>query len=178
MKDINEIDAQIKKILGYYRLINKKIINQYLQEILQDNEDIKAFALGVYENKQMNLVTTNKRVIIFNKGFIKCTQVEIPIEKINSIGQNIGLIYGEIHIWDSSSKISITKVPIKQVELFVKSTNEQLNNYKSFKIEVNKTVEKDITDKIEKLAELYKEGILTEYEFTIKKMELLENLKK
>lgn len=34
--------------------------------------------------------------------------------------------------------------------------NEQINNYKSFKIEVNKTVEKDIMGKTERLAELQK----------------------
>ena len=33
-------------------------------------------------------------------------------------------------------------------------------------------------DKIERLAELYREGVLTEYEFATKKMELLEKLKK
>lgn len=53
-----------------------------------------------------------------------------------------------------------------------------MNNYKSFKIEINKTVEKDVTDKIEKLATLHKEGELTDYEFAMKKMELLEKLKK
>lgn len=175
---IQEVDRKIKQLLGYYILPNRKIINQYLSEILCEDEEIKAFAMGMYENKNMNVVTTNKRVIIFNKGFIKCTQVEIPIEKINSIEKKIGLMYGEIHIWDSSSKILVNKVPSKQVEVFVKTTNEQMNNYKSFKIEVNKTVEKDIMDKIERLAGLQKEGILTEYEFATKKMELLEQLKK
>ena len=174
----NEIDKRIKKILGYYKLTNQKIINQYLSQILQEDEDIVAFAVGTYQNKKMNLLTTNRRVIIFNKGIIKCTQVEIPIEKINSIGQHRGIFMGEIHIWDSSSKISIKSVPATQIELFVNSTNDQINNYKSFKIEVNRTVESDITDKIQKLAELHKEGLLSDYEFSTKKMELLEKLKK
>lgn len=176
--NIKEIDKKIRQLLGYYILPNQAVINQHLSEILQADEDIIAFAIGKYQNKNMNVLTTNKRVIIFNKSFIKCTQIEIPIEKITSIAQNIGLIYGEIHIWDSSSEILIDKIPIKQVKQFVKLTNEQMNNYKSFKIEINKTVEKDITDKIERLAELHKEGILTEYEFATKKMELLESLKK
>ena len=34
---------------------------------------------------------------------------------------------------------------------FMNIANEQRENYKSFKIEINKTIEKDITDKIEQL---------------------------
>ncbi len=177
MRNINEIDKRIREILGNYKLTNQKIVNEYLSKILKEDEEIIAFAVGTYENKKMNLLTTNRRVIIFNKGIIKCTQVEIPIEKVNSIGQHRGIFMGEIHIWDSSSKILIKGVPTSQIESFVNLTNEQINNHKSFKIEVNKTVEKDITDKIEKLAELYKDGVLTEYEYSIKKQELLEKIK-
>ena len=100
MRNINEIDKKIKKILGKYKLTNQKIINQYLSETLQEDEEIVAFAVGSYENKKMNLLTTNRRIIIFNKGIIGCTQVEFPIEKINSIGQRRGIFMGEICIWD------------------------------------------------------------------------------
>lgn len=178
MASVNEIDKSIKKILGNYKISNQKSINQYLSQILQEDEKIIAFMVGSYESKNMNLLTTNKRVIIFNKGLIRCTQVEIPIEKINSIGKHKGLLLGTVEIWDSSSKIVITNVPKNQIDLFVKSTNEEINNYKSFKVEVNKTVEEDILDKIGKLSELHKSGVLTDYEFSTKKVELLEKLKK
>ena len=178
MKNKKEIETQIKGVLGNYKLLTLNNIAFYLEKVIQDDEEIKAFVFGVYENEKMNLLTTNKRVIIFKVGIIKSSQIEIPIEKINSIAQSRGFMSGEIHIWDSSSKISLTKVPINLIDNFVKATNEQINNYKSFKIEVNKTIEQDITDKIEKLAGLHKEGILTDYEFSTKKMELLEKLKK
>lgn len=157
--------------------INKRIYN-YIKDMQQNNEDIVAMVTGNYKNKKMYLLTTNRRVVIFNKSWLNSTQIEIPIEKINSIGQSKGVIFGEIHIWDGSSKIVINNIPKKQIAKFVRATNEQMNNYKSFKIEINKTVEKDVTDKIEKLATLHKEGELTDYEFAMKKMELLEKLKK
>lgn len=175
--NINEINVKLERIIGK-KIPNQRTIAKYLKEILQENEEIVAYATGVYDGKRMNLLTTNKRVIIFNKGLIRVTQVEIPIEKINSIGKYKGLISGKIHIWDSSSKIEINNVPKKQIEPFVNATNQQINNYKSFKIEVNNITEKDIADKIDKLAELHKEGVLTDYEFTMKKMELLEKIQK
>ncbi len=174
---IDEIDARLQKILGK-KLMNQKIIVKYLVGILQPNEQIEAFATGMFENKTMSLLTTNKRVIIFHKGLIGSTQIEIPIEKINSIGQKKGFLVGELHIWDGSSKIVITKVPVGQISKYVSATNDIINNYKTIKIEMNQTVEKDITDKIEKLAELHKEGILNDYEFATKKMELLEKIQK
>ncbi len=178
MKNVDEIDKKIKKLLGRYILPNRNFTIKYLSEVLQSDEEIEAFAVGVVDGKRMNLLTTNKRVILFNKGLIRSMQIEIPIEKINSIGQQRGFLTGEIHIWDGSSQILINNVPVNQIGAFVDNTNQQINNYKSFKIEVNKTVEKDITDKIEKLSELYRDGVLTEYEFSMKKMELLEKLKK
>ncbi len=178
MRNINEIDKRIKNLLGKYKLTNPKSVSQYLSEVLQTDEEIEAFAIGYVNGKKTNLLTTNKRIILFNKGLIQSMQIEIPIEKISSIVQHKGLFTGEIHIWDGSSKVLINNIPVNQIGAFIDNTNQQINNYKSFKIEVNKTVEKDITDKIEKLSELYKDGILTEYEFSMKKMELLEKLKK
>lgn len=157
--------------------VKKKIYN-YINEMIRENEEVVALVNGAYEGKNMYLLATNKRIIIFNKGWLSSTQVEIPIEKINSIGQSKGIVFGEIHIWDGSSKIVITNVHKNDIAKFVKIANEQMDNYKSFKIEVSKTTERDTVDKIEKLAELHKEGTLTDYEFATKKMELLDNLKK
>lgn len=202
MKSIVEVERNLRKIVGDNKVSSKKTIIKYLSGILQENEEILAFAQGTYQkdrvnnkskrrrspttNKnveiygymRMNLITTNKRVIIFNKQLTKVTQIEIPIERLEAINYCKGFLYGEIHISNSNFCISINRILKQFVEPFVNTTNKQMENYKSFKIEVNQTVERDITDKIEKLAELHKEGILTEYEFAIKKMELLEKLKK
>lgn len=179
-KDIESVieENKPKNILANCNVEVGKRIYNYINEMIRENEDVVALVNGAYEGKNMYLLATNKRIIIFNKGLLSSTQVEIPIEKINSIGQSKGIIFGEIHIWDSSSKIVITNVHKNDIDKFVKIANEQMDNYKSFKIEVNKTTERDTMDKIEKLAELHKEGTLTDYEFATKKMELLDNLKK
>lgn len=45
------------------------------------------------------------------------------------------------------------------------------------KIEHRYITEEDVQDQIKKIAELYKDGVLTEYEYSIKKQELLEKIK-
>lgn len=45
------------------------------------------------------------------------------------------------------------------------------------KIEHRYITEETVQDQIKKLAELYKDGVLTEYEYSIKKQELLEKIK-
>lgn len=65
------------------------------------------------------------------------------------------------------------------LKLIISKNNEKyVENGSITKIEHRYVNEADIIDKVEKLAQLHKEGILTDYEFSTKKMELLEKLKK
>lgn len=72
---------------------------------------------------------------------------------------------------------------VKNVEavlkiIISKNKEEYYKDGNVTKIEHRYTVEKTIEDEIKELGKLYKEGLLTEYEFATKKMELLEKLKK
>lgn len=90
-----------------------------------------------------------------------------------------GLFLGRIQIWnDSLSSAVIENVPKSDVSIFINKVNEQIDNYRNFSVEINQNIEKDITDKIKKLGELHKEKVLTDYEFSMKKMELLDKFKK
>lgn len=128
----------------------------------------------------MNVIfVTNKKIILIDNVILNKGVQQVPMESISSISKERGVLLGKIKIINNSGKeMLIENVSTSEIDIFIKKVNEQKENYKSFNIEVNKTVERDITDKIEKLSELYKEGVLTEYEFATKKMELLEKLKK
>lgn len=184
--DIKEINGKIEKRKQELKKINSKCscnrgVIKELNDIIDEREDIIYFTGGTYEKQYYNIFITNKRVIFLSSILLNTAQLQISIEKINSISKTKGLIVSKIKIWDGSGSITgveIERVPTGDATIFVNKVNEQINNYKSFSIEVNKTVEKDIMDKIEKLSELYKDGVLTEYEFATKKLELLEKLKK
>ena len=49
--------------------------------------------------------------------------------------------------------------------------------HKSIDINITKVAEKDVADKIAKLKVLYDDGVLSEYEFNMKKIELLDKSK-
>lgn len=182
--DVNKIKQATDKRIEELKKIKPKSrclrgVVQELNKILLENEAVTYFVTGVYEKKQNVIFITNKRLILIENIILNKGGQQVPIENISSISKERGLIVGKIKIINNSGKeMLIEKVSTSEIDIFIKKVNEQKENYKSFNIEVNKTVERDITDKIEKLAELYKDGVLTEYEFATKKMELLEKLKK
>lgn len=177
MKTEQQLQQEISKLVKI-NFINRgryTYLIHNLKNIIQDNEEIKAISSGKCNNKELEILITNKRILMVNSGIMPVRH-EISIEKIDSLTYEIKNLKSFLHI--VSGGVDFIIESISNAQEFMNIANEQMEKYKTFKIEINKTIEKDITDKIEKLAELYKEGILTEYEFATKKMELLEKIKK
>lgn len=170
-------NKELKKI-NEKCLCNRDVVKE-LNNTINAEEKLIYFIDGIYNSKCYNVFITNRRVLFIPSIAFYCEEFQIPIEKISSIGTVKWLLSSTIKIRDESSiGIEVCQVKTKQATTFVNKVNEQLNDMKTFSIQINKNVEKDILDKIEKLSELYKDGVLTEYEFNMKKMELLEKLKK
>ncbi len=62
----------------------KKEIKE-LSNILQENEIIMYGTRGSYDGGVWLITCTDKRILFLDKGMIKLKQVEIPIDKINSV---------------------------------------------------------------------------------------------
>lgn len=182
--DVNKIKQATDKRIEELKKIKPKGkcsrgVVQELNNMLMENEEVVYFISGAYEKKLNVIFITNKKIILIDNVILNKGVQQVPIESISSISKERGVLLGKIKIINNSGKeMLIENVSTSEIDIFIKKVNEQKENYKSFNIEVNKTVERDITDKIEKLSELYKEGVLTEYEFATKKMELLDKLKK
>jgi len=183
-EEVNRINQDTDKRIEELKRINPKNkcprgTVQELNSLLMENEEVIYFVSGDYEKRHNNIFITNKRLILIDKVAMNKRQLQIPIENIRSISKEAGFADWNVKIMNNLGKeVFIENINMVEIDVFIHKINEQQENYKSFKIEVNKTVEKDIMDKIERLAELYREGVLTEYEFATKKMELLEKLKK
>lgn len=175
-RNIERLQKDLSKINPNFNCSKGTIKNLYFS--LGKEEEIKYCVKGTFENKTYNVFVTNKRVIFIYNFLFALEQIEIPIEKITSITKVSGILNGGFIIWDGISRIQVNQVPKNDVLMFINILNEEIQNHKTISININNTREKDITDKIEKLSDLYKEGILTEYEFATKKMELLDKLKK
>lgn len=58
-------------------------------------------------------------------------QIEILTEKINAIEFKTGLILGEIHVWDGSSKMVIKNIQKASVKPFAESINKAIDLYRN-----------------------------------------------
>ena len=163
--------------------INSKLIGtskefKYLPEILRSDEKIKGLASGIMEGKTWLVVCTNVRVILLDKGmFYGLQQIQIPLEKINSVSHNTGLVFGEIDIWHGANRMQIRNVTKGHVNSFVEALNRTIDEYHH---QINNpppvvtTAKKQSDyDKLEKLHGLMEKGIITEQEYQIEKNKIL-----
>lgn len=147
---------------------NKDIKNvaRYLESTIMPNEKIIAVAYAY-----IFAIATDKRIII--KSLTSSYTNIIPIEKITSVTQNGSRVY-----------INQNWVNLSTIELATKFTNIVNNQVSSFqtvgqsiKIENKIVTEETITSQLQKLSDLHEAGVLTDYEYSIKKQELLDKMK-
>ncbi len=97
-----------------------------------------------------------------------------PNIKLNVRGKGIlatnGLKYKEV-LKKANNILSLLKIIIS------KNNERYIENGTVTKIEHRYITEETVQDQIKKISELYKDGVLTEYEYSIKKQELLEKIK-
>ncbi|WP_230204359.1 PH domain-containing protein [Olavius algarvensis spirochete endosymbiont] len=149
---------------------------KHLPEVLQDNEIICYLTSGLIEGNTWLIVCTNKRVIFLDKGLLYgLEQLEISLDKINSISQKRGLMLGEIAIWDGARRIRTKNVRKDTLKPFVDATNKAIEAMKNATINNVSTGRgtEDVAAQIEKLADLHNKNILTDEEFQAKKKQLL-----
>ena len=171
---MEEIHAQIEKLGELDTFGTKKEIKS-LPEILREGEVIKALTSGLYDGNTWLIVCSNFRVIFLDKGMIYgLKQVDIPLDKVNSVQCETGLIFATVVVWDGASKVKIENIMKKQGKEFTNKVNDALHEYKQLQRQphVVATVN-DLPTQLMKLADLKEKGILTDAEFQEQKKKLL-----
>ena len=127
------------------------------------------------------ITLTNRRVIFLDKGMIYgLKHIDVNLKDIVSVGGKTGLIFGDILISTSGQNYSIKQVSKSSVVPFINLINETRDNPHS-SIPTNaqphsSTSEKPFDDaisKLERLAELKENGVLTDEEFQQQKQRVL-----
>lgn len=177
---ISKISNQIKKNtntnvfpLSFISFNNRDF--HYLSTILQVDEEIKCaikYARADMHGINSKMICTNKRLIFFYTGLFGNSNSSIFIEKIDSIETNTN----SIHIHYGSNTKSLYQLSSDDTIKFSNIINEQIDSYKTIKIQTTQITEENFIDQISRLADLYKNGTLTEYEFSMKKQELLNKI--
>lgn len=165
-----------------------------IERVLEGEEIIDAISgnidrtmAGVKQKEEPGaLVLTPTRVILYhNKMFFKGhSSVDFPLQRINSINLNSGMVYAEIKIHTGSEIILMKKAAKPYGERFTKNlkalmsnsndkTSTTSNSQVSQALQSSQAPQIDIADQIQKLADLKAQGILTEEEFTSQKRKLL-----
>lgn len=172
MATMKEIEDQIKALGKIDTFGTKKEIKS-LPEILRSNESIKALTSGFYDGKTWLIVCTNFRLIFLDKGMIYgLKQIDIPLDKVNSVLCETGIFFATVVVWDGASKVLIENISKNEGKEFTNKINDSLHEYKQKPIQTISTGV-DVTSQLIKLAELKEKGILTEEEFLLQKKKIL-----
>ncbi len=179
MPTLEQIRLQIKSIDGLSTLLGKREIKE-LPNILWENENVENLIQGTYNNGNGILVATNTRLIFIDKGLVFGLKVEdFPYDKISSIQYSTGLLLGKLTIFASGNKAVIDNVDKQRVRIFGDVVRNKISSKDTVETPTNQSQQKkdnsdDVVSKLERLAKLKEQGILTEEEFNQQKLKILE----
>jgi len=167
---------RIAKEIGDDQFFTKKELN-HLPEILGDGEQVLAFTSGMMDGNTWLITLTDRRVIFLDKGMIYgLKQTTIDLDKINAITGETGLFLGKIRIEDGAKERTISNVWKKTVVRFTNKARDAIEVRKHPKHAAPAPVPQaadDVVSKLERLAALKGNGILSQEEFDQQKSKLL-----
>ena len=176
MPALNEIQNQINAYKDRYIFWTKKEIRA-LPEILDDDERIHAVTSGMRDGTTWLLVCTQRRLIFLHRGmFFGLRQIQMPLDRIQSIDHTSTLGIGAISVWDGASSVGINLVWGPSILPFVRTTEEAMYALRKAQSKPA-AASTDIASQIAKLAELKEKGHLTKEEFEAQKKKLFPDSK-
>lgn len=155
-------------------LFNNKAIDKAESILFPDEEIVRALS-GVLKSGTGILVLTTKRLFSYMSMLGDTQQEEIPIEEIKQVNIDKPLLQqATISIMGKHNDIEI-KFSRKAADDFYNAIGEVRRFVSQNKNEnsAQTSNEKDSIQLLKELNELYKSGILTEEEFTLKKKQIL-----
>jgi hypothetical protein len=182
MPTLEEVKAQINALPEKYVFYTKKEIN-YLPKILVEGEEVRAITSGFLGNRTVLAVCTNRRMLFLDKGmFFGLRQWQMALDRIQSIDGNYLIVFGAIRIWDGASAVNMGMVWAKSIDPFIKATRAAIDEYRRISFQEvtgaaagnrQKEEKSDLASQLERLAALWKDGVLTDEEFQAQKKKLL-----
>ena len=148
-----------------------KKVAQYLENTIGLNEKVLAIECARGILGTVFAIVTDNRVIFENKS--NGVEIITPMEKVTSVIQN-GTIANVNGNW-------INLQSVDKASKIVEVINKQIASVKTvgqtIKIENKVVTEETIVSQLQRLSDLHKAKILTDYEYSMKKQELLEKMK-
>jgi hypothetical protein len=131
MPTLKQVKDQIARLPAPARYIfwtGKEV--RSLPQVLEDNEQIRAITSGFVENNTWLLVCTDRRIIFLDRGWLYgLKQIQMPLNRINSIDHEVGLALGSISIWDGATRMTVGNILRNKVNYFVKVAKRSMEEY-------------------------------------------------
>ena len=100
----------------------------HVPHILQDGEQVLAFATGLMNNDTWLITLTDRRIIFLDKGMVYgLRQAVIDLDKVSSVSFTTRWLFGDIHIRDSSGTYQITNVWKKSIVPFTNRVQQAVD---------------------------------------------------
>lgn len=180
----NVVDEQLARLGTYGRWFTRKERN-HLHEILAPGETIHALTSGVTDGNTWLVTVTDRRVVFLDVGmFYGLKQMELPISKITGVTHKTGLLFGEITVEAADSHKHIEKILNDDVvrvaqaisEVVSLATHPPAHPFASQPVAqpfAQRVANGETLAKLEMLANLRQQGLLTAEEFEQQKAKLL-----
>ncbi len=179
MPSLNEVKRQIGSYKHSYIFWTQKEIRT-LPKILDEDEDIRAVTSGYMNSATWLAVCTTRRLIFLNCGMLfGMRQIQLPLDRIQSIDHAFTIAFGSISVWDGASSFTINMVIKSSILPFVRATQEAMYAHRKSMAQMQSApataapAALDVASQLSKLADLRERGHLTEDEFQTQKRKLL-----
>ncbi|MDE3016917.1 MAG: PH domain-containing protein [Pseudomonadota bacterium] len=176
MPTLTEVNRQIAAYPHRYIFWTQKEIRS-LPEVLDHGEPIKALTSGYVNGCTWLAVCTDRRLIFINRGmFYGIEQVQMPLDRIQSIDHQFTLFFGSISVFDGVNVFTLGMVRKSSILPFVRMTEEAMYAQRHPAGNAPAAARpEDVAGQLTKLAELKEKGYLTDAEFQAQKKKLLDN---
>lgn len=185
MPTLEQIWSQINALPHRYIFYTKKEIN-YLPQILGEGEKILALTSGFMQNRTWLAVCTDRRILFLDRGmFFGLRQVQINLDRLQTIESDTGLVFGRIRVADAGSSMAIGMVLKPSVAPFVRTVQDAMDSYKRTMVHDlarassnamgsgGGTSKAAFVTELESLAKLKADGHLSDAEYAAAKAKLL-----
>jgi hypothetical protein len=180
MPTLDEVKEQLNRLDTASAVLARKEIRE-LPNILWEGEAIRGAAQGVYNSHIGILVATDRRLIFVDKGMISLKVEDFPYDKVSSIQYQTGWIFGDITIFASGNRAQIKQIPKDAARAFAETVRNMISGGapapqappQSAPAPQAAGAGDDFMEKLEKLARLKEQGILTDEEFAEQKAKVL-----
>jgi hypothetical protein len=185
-----QVWSEVNALKNKYIFYTRKEIN-YLPHILSEGERILALTSGLMENRTWLAVCTDRRVLFLDRGmFFGLRQVQINLDRLQTIESQSGLFFGSIRIVDAGSAMTISMVLKSSIAPFVRTVQDAMDRYKRTMVydlahattnalphpDAEVTPEKSaLVNELERLAQLQADGHLSAEEYAAAKAKLLQH---